>query len=147
VDQVAALDGLIRDAEAEISDLQAFVSVAKRRRARLVGQQPPPPQVTFELAPVRRPPAPSAPTLKSIALGVLQRAGEDLHSLAILERVRAEGGDAKGQNPIESIDATMINARKAGAPVERVSPRVWRWVGPPAPSSASAPGDAQPGNP
>lgn len=111
----------------------AFLAACEARLARVERQNAHTPQLPLlgTVALQGRAPIRSFPqwTLKRAVLDILKSAeGHPMHVLDdIYPRLAAYDVAPKGK-PIEVIDSTIINALKQNAPVERVGPRVWRWV-------------------
>ncbi len=70
-------------------------------------------------------------SLRSSVLPILQDAGgSPLTTTDILERARAMGADSAAKEPTKVVDLILYTLKKRkGAPIQRVGPQTWRWVG------------------
>ena len=78
--------------------------------------------------------------VRQAVIEVLKEAqGQPLHSRLILGRVRAKGAIIDADDPVGVIDLAAYNIRDRNlAPLAKVGPRTWRYVGPPAEDRALA---------
>jgi len=70
-------------------------------------------------------------SLRKAVLQVLREAhGEPVHVREILARIEALGAVTEAKNPLKIIDLIASGAKTRNhEPIERVSPRSWRWAG------------------
>lgn len=116
--ELAEIDASLAELRARRAEAAAFVAACDRRLAILEGRpwQPAPRQAFGQRV-----------TLKAAVLDILKATGAPLHVTDIIDSLGPYGVAPKG-DPTEVVDSTLINAKARGAPVERVSPRVWRWI-------------------
>lgn len=95
---------------------------------RLHGEQPP--ERPRKLAPRSNVPAGDV-SLRSAVLTVLKEAhGSPVHVREILARITALGAVTNAKSPEKVLDLVAYNLKtRKGEPLERVSPRSWRYVG------------------
>lgn len=90
-------------------------------------------QATLDLVEPHRPagkPVGSV-SLRSTILPILRGAGgSPLTTHEIMVRARAKGADSAAKDPEGVIDLILYTLKKRShAPVERLGPRKWRWIG------------------
>jgi hypothetical protein len=70
-------------------------------------------------------------SLNRTVLRIVQEAhGQPLHTSEILARAQAKGARTAAKKPERVIDLLLYSHRnRARAPVERVGPLTWRWIG------------------
>jgi hypothetical protein len=94
---------------------------------RLHGESPPEPRKAVQRSNV---PAGDV-SLRSAVLTVLKQAhGSPVHVREILARITTMGAVTRAKSPEKVIDLVAYNLKtRKGEPLERVSPRSWRYVG------------------
>jgi hypothetical protein len=72
---------------------------------------------------------PQRPTLRSATEAIVMNAAPNPITINEIVEKLAGTGIPLSKRAGDSVDSTLINIRRDGGLVERVSPRVWRWTG------------------